>query len=563
MKLYLLLFLIIIHSSFAQKDDVYRNGEQLINENKLDEAISYFQENLNSTTNPNLHVLCYLGIADAQKLKLNYNDANINYNEAYRILNKTKNVQLTFLYHVKMAEFFRKRTLFEEAVKQLGLANNLLNQHRIEDIYLGKFYNRKAALFTEFYMNQDSTLFYANKSREIALKIDDKDNFFYSSLEIANIYDQNKDFKKAISSFEYLIAYAKKNHLVQPLADVYINYTRTLRKDHQIEKALTILFEALDWAKKNDLLFHENIYTIDVYLIYKQRKNLELAIAFMEKRLELSERYYKFEHNKNLFDLEQKYKVAEKEKQIKIDTLEIEKKDKELTATKAKFLLISGLFALAILSVFLISYFLKKIKITNKKLQFLSNQNEFLLSEANHRINNNLQLIIVLISDQISALPDDESDKIKKILNKINSIATLHRHLYQSNEKSSVNSLSYLRDIEVSFNDLFTEHSIKTNFNIESLQLQIDAAMYFGLLLSELCINSIKYAFINQGDKEISFDLHKEDNLLFFNYSDNGKLAIGTHIKPRLIDKLCRQLRIDYIINTSEGFNLSFQTKIK
>jgi two-component sensor histidine kinase len=42
------------------------------------------------------------------------------------------------------------------------------------------------------------------------------------------------------------------------------------------------------------------------------------------------------------------------------------------------------------------------------------------MSEANHRINNNLQLIIILIEGQIEKMNLQESEEIKKILVKIN-----------------------------------------------------------------------------------------------------------------------------------------------
>lgn len=224
--------------------------------------------------------------------------------------------------------------------------------------------------------------------------------------------------------------------------------------------------------------------------------------------------------------------------------------------------MVVGLFLIVTLITLLISYFLNKSKKNNKQLQFLSDQNEFLLSEANHRINNNLQLIVILISDQISKLPDNESKEIKKILKKINSIATLHRHLYQSKDKKTVNSLTYLKDIKNSFSDLFLENNIKTIFNIEPIALPIDMAMYLGLLLTELCVNSIKHAFANQEYKEINFDLNKSNDFLSFKYSDNGSVLSDTTIKPKLIDKLCRQLRIDYAISTNKGFNFSFEKKI-
>lgn len=63
--------------------------------------------------------------------------------------------------------------------------------------------------------------------------------------------------------------------------------------------------------------------------------------------------------------------------------------------------MIIGLFFLAITVVTLIAYLLNKSKKDNRKLKVLSQENEFLLSEANYGINNNLQLVAILISNQL------------------------------------------------------------------------------------------------------------------------------------------------------------------
>ena len=144
------------------------NGEKLVYQNKLKEAISYYHENLKSTKDLNQRVLIYFGLAEAHKLNLQYDEASTYYTKAFEILKKTKNEQLTFLYHVKMAEFYRKRTLFKESIEQLDLAAVLLKNNPIEDQYLTKYFSRKAALFTEYFQKQDSTFYYANKSLEIA-----------------------------------------------------------------------------------------------------------------------------------------------------------------------------------------------------------------------------------------------------------------------------------------------------------------------------------------------------------------------------------------------------------
>lgn len=63
-----------------------------------------------------------------------------------------------------MERFFRKRTLFVDAVQQLDIASVILRKNKIKDIYLVKYYSRKAALFAEYFNNKDFTLLYSNKA---------------------------------------------------------------------------------------------------------------------------------------------------------------------------------------------------------------------------------------------------------------------------------------------------------------------------------------------------------------------------------------------------------------
>ena len=169
---------------FGQQKSVADIGQKLIYENKYDEAVVYYNNQLSNvnTNSQKFHFL--LGLAEVYKLKLNYNKANSYYIKAFGVVKKTGDYQLEFLYYVKMAEFYRKRALHKQAIVQLDKADALLKKHRITDAYLAKYYSRKAAVSTEFLNIADSTLLYAQKSLLYATKINDQDNIFYSRLEI-------------------------------------------------------------------------------------------------------------------------------------------------------------------------------------------------------------------------------------------------------------------------------------------------------------------------------------------------------------------------------------------
>jgi two-component sensor histidine kinase len=557
--LFLLLF---FNYSFAQFDLPYSHGNNLINANKLEEAINYYNSKIKETNTDEQNIAVYMGLAEAHKLKLDYNSANDFYIKAFESIKRLNNVQLKLFYHVKMVEFYRKRTLFKQAVEQQKIADEIVKNHTIASKYLSKYYNRKAALFAEYYKLQDSTLYYSKKSLKLALQNKDNDDVFYSTLEISGVLEQKKQYEEAIIYLEDLIIFSEKNNLIQQRVDAYTNYTRVLVKSNNLKKALEQTIIALEFAKENKILFSEILFLDNLSLIYQKTNKPQKAYDYLKMRLELTDIYYQKEHNKFLFDLEAKYNLSQKEKQIKISNLEIENQKETLASNKTKLYGILGLLLLVILIAVIITYFLRKAKTTNKSLQFLANQNELLLGETNHRINNNLQLITILISEQLKKVSSAESKEIKKIIKKISSISALHRHLYQSNDKSKVNSTKYFRDIKDNFFDLFQENNINASVTIQSMELPSDIAMYLGLLVTELFINTIKHAFEEKDFKEIHLDIRRISNVIYFEYSDNGNSIAANFEKPKLIDKLCQQLKIQYTIKTENGFRFSFEKEI-
>lgn len=547
----------------SQNDSIINFGENLVQENKLDEAINYYNKHLLKPKTKEQEIFLLLGLAEVYKLKLNYNQANNFFINAFEKIKNLEDKQLEFLYHVKLGEFFRKRSLETEFETELDKARKILKSYKINDKYLVKYYNRKAALFTERYQNNDSTLFYANKSLDLAKKVKDKDNEFYSLLEIAGVYERKKDYKTSIRYIEEIIEFAKNNNMQQQEADAYISYIMALARSNQLEKALNTALHAANFSKKNNLLYNEIIFNENIQNLYFRLKNTEKAYEYLKYRLELTTKYNEIKKEELLFNLEAKYKLADKENQIKINTLELDNKNKALASNKIKLYVSIGLLLAATLVTILIAYFFKKEKHSNKKLQALSYENEFLLSEANHRINNNLQLVIILIADQLKKIEGTNGFELKNILTKVEAISTLHKHLYKNTDKKKINAQNYLEDVKVSFFDVFKANHITINFNCEPVGIPNDIAMYFGLLLTELFINSIKHAFLKEDYKEINFELYQEQDILVLKYSDNGKANTGKIVQPKLINKLCRQLKAEYKINTTEGFVFVLEKHLK
>jgi two-component sensor histidine kinase len=562
MKKVYLLFLFLSFSVFSQEIE-YDTATFYLKNNQIEEATENIQKAIKQAkNNKSKYYLLYAAILKSKNIP----DSSIYYyNKVEKDYLKRKIKDSLLLVFSSKIEFYRFYDKKKDANFYIQKLNNFqFNQIKNKDI-VAYALNRKLAVFNQFHYGNKDTLKLIDKigNEILNLKSDilNKEIIAYTLNEIAQIEDYRGDKNKAFAKYDTALKYAEKHQLLNPQIDISFNLAALysiFKKDSKIalqilEKLVPKVEEGSNIRQKFNLFFKIKDY-------YRFTNRLEDAYLAFDKAYQYSQElndqqsYFKLTALERKFELEKKEKqIQENENKIKIQNLEIENNAK-------KFWSVFIIFLLTTIGVLTLTYFFRREKKSNKELRILSAENEFLMSEANHRINNNLQLIIILISDQIEKLKKKESKEIKRILVKINSIATLHKHLYRTKNKKEINIEEYLKDIENSFSDLFIENNIITSFSVFPIFLKIDDAMYLGLMLTELYINSIKHAFNNQEVRKVTFILNVENKEVIFEYKDNGnKLVNEIPPKPMLIDQLCRQLEISYSIQTNSGFEFSFK----
>lgn len=177
--------------------------------------------------------------------------------------------------------------------------------------------------------------------------------------------------------------------------------------------------------------------------------------------------------------------------------------------------------------------YLNIIDITEQKknealLESSLSEKEILLKEIHHRVKNNLQIISSLIVLQEQYINDEEVSNIfKDFQNRIKVMALIHQSLYNSENLNKIDLSNYIRNL---VNNLFKVYSanskqIKLQLEIEDIDLTLDKAIPFGLIINELVSNSLKHAFSkNDKGKIIGVTLKKNgNNRISLNVYDNGK----------------------------------------
>ena len=124
-------------------------------------------------------------------------------------------------------------------------------------------------------------------------------------------------------------------------------------------------------------------------------------------------------------------------------------------------------------------------------------QREVLLREVHHRVKNNLQLIASIMNMQMRQARSPETRTLMKSLqDRVMSLATIHRELYQTSGLTDVRADELLAQIVRQVMNMASgpgrQFDLVTDFDV--LHLTPDQAVPLSLLLTEALTNAIKYA---------------------------------------------------------------------
>ena len=214
--------------------------------------------------------------------------------------------------------------------------------------------------------------------------------------------------------------------------------------------------------------------------------------------------------------------------------------------------------------------------VTSYRLQYKQMQDSIeeqtvLLAEVNHRVKNNLAIIISLLNMQKNATNNSETkNALQDVHYRIMSMALVHQKMYQNKNKTSIELGNFIADLVVEIrNSLDLKENIMYETMIDSVRLDVSIAIPIGLILNELITNSIKHAFHEVEKPNISITLTKKDGLIELVMKDNGmgttleNLNQNTGIGMSLIQSLVDQIEGKYVFEVINGvsFKLIFPYK--
>jgi two-component sensor histidine kinase len=198
-------------------------------------------------------------------------------------------------------------------------------------------------------------------------------------------------------------------------------------------------------------------------------------------------------------------------------------------------------------------------------------EKDVLLGEIHHRVKNNLQIVHSLLGLQSNNIGDETVlSMMRESQNRIRSMALIHQTLYESKDFARVDFRNFLDSLLPTLISSYGVGSERVKLSVQSIdvQLPINAAIPCGLVVNELISNSLKHAFPEDREGEISVQLaHQSPETVVLRVSDNGigipdkfdveqTTTLGLQLVTMLVDQLGGELTIQRANPTR--FSVSF-----
>lgn len=205
-------------------------------------------------------------------------------------------------------------------------------------------------------------------------------------------------------------------------------------------------------------------------------------------------------------------------------------------------------------------------------LEKMVHEKELLLKEVHHRVKNNMQVIISLISLQASRQSDSTlRDNLNECQNRVRTMALVHEKLYSSDNFTSININAYIRSLVPMLMNSYRIDKTKIYVDIDAMDthFSLSVAIPLAQLVNEILSNAFKHAFNGEIDGEVSISLkpvYEAADMYRLTISDNGTgMPDGVgypdgNLGFQLIDALVKQIRgrIVYINNNGVTVELFF-----
>jgi len=375
------------------------------------------------------------------------------------------------------------------------------------------------------------------------------DQITYASI-MGNIYRDMKNYDRAASYFLKALQLSNNQNRID-FIDTYRNIGQLYVESGEYAKAkpyLNKVWETFGNQMASDDKSHMNYM---LYLVDSATHDYRGAMKHLSDYRGLEEFNLRKAQDEEVKRLEAQYSLKEKDNNLKIKDQKISFLKQNYTLAEIKLrqskleknITIGGIFVLLIIIGLLYKQYrnnkrtnlvmTKKseeiaskneiISHKNKHLELLLQEREWLIKEVHHRVKNNLQTIISLLESQAAYLENDALKAIQKSQHRIYTMSLIHQKLYQSEDIQTIDMAIYIPELVNYLKDSSDKsHQIDFKLKIDKINLDTSIAIPIALIINEALTNSIKYAFPNNINGEVSISLRQRGESVRLEVADNG-----------------------------------------
>jgi two-component sensor histidine kinase len=190
------------------------------------------------------------------------------------------------------------------------------------------------------------------------------------------------------------------------------------------------------------------------------------------------------------------------------------------------------------------------------RFEALAAERQLLMREVNHRVGNSLQLVAAFLHMQSATADPEIRAELNEANRRVLAIAQVHRRLYASDDVKTVALAQYLtglvEDIRASADGEGLDGPL--SLRADDVDVDPDSAVTIGIIVTELVINAIKYAYPGgTGPIRVSMQQNGGDALRLTVEDDGtGETGVGassrTGIGKIIINSMASKLnaQVDY-----------------
>ncbi|GEO43671.1 hypothetical protein SAE02_78190 [Skermanella aerolata] len=190
-------------------------------------------------------------------------------------------------------------------------------------------------------------------------------------------------------------------------------------------------------------------------------------------------------------------------------------------------------------------------------------QKDVLIRKMSHRVKNSLQTAMTLLELQARFVDNPAvRNQLQEAHGRIQSVAQVHRHLYQATEVTSIAAGDYLRDLlaELAAHLLPTGSGITWCVTGDNPVLPADDVLRIGLVVNELFTNACKYAFAGRAEGTIAVAVQDDGEHTKLRVADDGvgvadgiDLVRDGHLGMTIVRSIVEQLEGTLSLEVCDG----------